>query len=258
MNPKSFLRLEHIYFSYYSNQGEIEVINDLNFSIQKGSFTAFVGPSGCGKSTILSLIAGLIEPTSGSLTFYSEDFNAPRIGYMLQHDHLLEWRDVYHNILLGLEIQRKLSKENVALVHELLEKYHLADVKKQKPSALSGGMRQRIALIRTLALKPDLLLLDEPFSALDYQTRLNVSMDVHDIIKSEQKTAILVTHDISEAVAMADTVIILSKSPCREKRIVPIEFEKHGVSRDCVRKSPLFQEYFDCIWRDLQDEKTEM
>lgn len=257
MSHKAFLRLEHVNFSYYSALGEIEVINDLNFSIEKGSFTAFVGPSGCGKSTILSLIAGLIQPTSGSLTFYSEDFNAPGIGYMLQHDHLLEWRDVYHNILLGLEIQHKITKENLTLVEQLLEKYHLSDVKNQKPSALSGGMRQRIALIRTLALRPDLLLLDEPFSALDYQTRLNVSMDVHSIIKSEEKTAILVTHDISEAVAMADTVIILSKSPCRAKKIIPIEFEKNGVSRDSVRKSPLFQDYFDCIWRDLKDEKEQ-
>lgn len=255
MSHKAFLRLEHVNFSYYSALGEIEVIKDLNFSVEKGSFTAFVGPSGCGKSTILSLIAGLLQPTKGSITFYSEDFNAPGIGYMLQHDHLLEWRDVYHNILLGLEIQRKITKDNLTLVNQLLEKYHLSNVKSQKPSALSGGMRQRIALIRTLALRPDLLLLDEPFSALDYQTRLNVSMDVHNIIKSEEKTAILVTHDISEAVAMADTVIILSKSPCRAKKIVPIEFEKNGVSRDCVRKSPLFQEYFDCIWRDLQDEK---
>lgn len=256
MSHKAFLRLEHINFSYYSALGEIEVIKDLNFSLEKGSFTAFVGPSGCGKSTILSLIAGLLQPTKGSLTFYSEDFNAPGIGYMLQHDHLLEWRDVYHNILLGLEIQRKITKDNLALVNQLLEKYHLSGVKNQKPSALSGGMRQRIALIRTLALRPDLLLLDEPFSALDYQTRLNVSMDVHNIIKSEEKTAILVTHDISEAVAMADTVIILSKSPCHAKKIVPIEFEKHGVSREAVRKSPLFQEYFDYIWRDLQDEKN--
>ncbi len=255
MKQTAFLSLKHVHFSYYSALGEIEVINDLNFSIEKGSFTAFVGPSGCGKSTILSLIAGLLQPTKGSLTFYSEDFNAPGIGYMLQHDHLLEWRDVYHNILLGLEIQRKITPQNLTLVDELLEKYHLADVKNKKPSALSGGMRQRIALIRTLALRPDLLLLDEPFSALDYQTRLNVSMDVHNIIKSEEKTAILVTHDISEAVAMADTVIILSKSPCRAKTIVPIEFEKHEITRENVRKSPLFQEYFDQIWRDLQNEK---
>lgn len=255
MSNKPFLRLEHVNFSYYSALGEIEVINDLNFSVEKGSFTAFVGPSGCGKSTILSLIAGLLKPTTGSLTFYSEDFSVPKIGYMLQHDHLLEWRDVYHNILLGLEIQRKMNSDNLGFVEELLEKYHLADVKKQKPSALSGGMRQRIALIRTLALKPDLLLLDEPFSALDYQTRLNVSMDVHNIIKSEHKTAILVTHDISEAVAMADTVMILSKSPCRTKNIISIEFERNGVVRDSVRKSPLFQEYFEQIWRDLQHEK---
>lgn len=254
---KSFLRLDGINFSYYGNLGEIKVLENINFTVEKGEFAVLVGPSGCGKSTILSLIAGLITPVSGFITFYSEDFLAPRIGYMLQHDHLLEWRDVYHNIMLGLEIQKNKTPENLALVDELLEKYNLFDFKKQKPSALSGGMRQRIALIRTLATRPDLLLLDEPFSALDYQTRLNVSGDVRNIIKSEKKTAILVTHDISEAIALGDTVFVLTKSPCSVKDIIPIEFEKNGIDRDEVRNSKLFQEYFDEIWREMQDENTE-
>lgn len=254
---KPILRLDHVNFSYYSNLGEVKVLNDINFTVEKGAFAALVGPSGCGKSTILSLIAGLLKPVSGFITYYSDDFNAPRVGYMLQHDHLLEWRSVYQNITLGLEIQKKKNKENLELVDELLDKYHLSNVRKQKPSALSGGMRQRIALIRTLALRPDLLLLDEPFSALDYQTRLNVSKDVHDIIKSEQKTAILVTHDISEAISMADVIFVLTKPPCTIKDVLPIEFEANGVLREDMRKSSLFQEYFDQIWREMQDENTE-
>lgn len=256
-HTKPFLRLDHVNFSYYSNLGEVKVLNDINLTVEKGAFAALVGPSGCGKSTILSLIAGLLRPVGGYITFYSEDFSAPRVGYMLQHDHLLEWRNVYQNITLGLEIQKKKTKENLELVDGLLDKYNLSNVKNQKPSALSGGMRQRIALIRTLAIRPDLLLLDEPFSALDYQTRLTVSKDVHDIIKSEQKTAILVTHDISEAISMADVVFVLTKSPCTIKDVIPIEFEANGIDREDVRKSGLFQEYFDKIWREMQHENTE-
>lgn len=254
----SFLRLDHVSFSYYSVLGEVSVLSDINFNVEKGAFVALVGPSGCGKSTILSLISGLLKPVGGYITFYSEDFHAPRVGYMLQHDHLLEWRDVYHNIMLGLEIQKTKTPENLNFVDELLEKYRLSDTKNKKPSALSGGMRQRIALIRTLATRPDLLLLDEPFSALDYQTRLRISSDVRDIIKTEEKTAILVTHDISEAVSMADVVIVLTKSPCSVKDIIPIEFEKNGINRNEIRKSKLFQEYFDRIWREMQDENTEI
>lgn len=255
---KPFLRLEHVSFSYYSVLGEVCVLNDINFHVEKGAFVALVGPSGCGKSTILSLISGLLKPVGGYITFYSDDFCAPKVGYMLQHDHLLEWRDVYHNIMLGLEIQKTKTPENLTLVDELLEKYKLSDTKNKKPSALSGGMRQRIALIRTLATRPDLLLLDEPFSALDYQTRLRISADVREIIKSEKKTAILVTHDISEAVSMADTVILLTKPPCTVKDIIPIEFEKNGIDRSEIRTSKLFQEYFDRIWREMQDENTEI
>lgn len=254
---QSFLRLDHVAFSYYGSLGEVHVLDDINFTVEKGAFAALVGPSGCGKSTILSLIAGLLAPVKGGITFYSEDFSAPRVGYMLQHDHLLEWRDVCHNITLGLEIQKKKNKENLEFADHLLEKYNLANVKYQKPSALSGGMRQRIALIRTLAIRPDLLLLDEPFSALDYQTRLLVSKDVRDIIKSEQKTAILVTHDISEAVSMADVVFVLTRPPCTVRDVVPIEFEANSIKREDIRKSALFQDYFDRIWREMKDENTE-
>lgn len=251
------LKLDHIAYTYYSDSGEVKVMENMDFTIEKGSFTAIVGPSGCGKSTILSLIAGLLSPSDGFITLYSDDFSAPKIGYMLQHDHLLEWRDIYHNIILGLEIQHKLTNEHLSFVDELLEKYNLLHTKKLFPSELSGGMRQRIALIRTLALKPDLLLLDEPFSALDYQTRLLVSEDVRRIIKSENKTALLVTHDIAEAISMADHILLLSKAPCQVKLSLPIDFEKHEIPRESVRDSKLFQDYFDLIWKELQNENNE-
>lgn len=253
---KAFLRFDQVDFSYYSSLGETQILNHMSFSIKRGSFTAIVGPSGCGKSTILSLIAGLLKPTHGFITFYTEDFSNPGIGYMLQHDHLLEWRNIYRNIILGLEIQNKMTVDNLKRVDSLLKKYNLNDAKYKKPSALSGGMRQRIALIRTLALNPDLLLLDEPFSALDYQTRLSVSKDVYDIIKSEQKTAILVTHDIAEAISLADNILVLSKAPCSIKDHIPIRFAENGIPRNTARSSKLFQNYFDQIWKELQDENT--
>lgn len=251
---KPIVRLENVSFSYQTAQGETSVLKDLSFGVEKGSFVAIVGPSGCGKSTILSLICGLIAPCDGSITFYSDDFSAPGIGYMLQHDHLLEWRTIYKNILLGLEIKRKITPENIQFVEQLLDKYNLSHTKNKRPSALSGGMRQRIALIRTLALKPDILLLDEPFSALDYQTRLNVSMDVYNIIKNENKTAILVTHDIAEAISLADTIVILSKSPCKIKKTLYLDFDAAGISRNEIRHTSLFQDYYEIIWRELENE----
>ena len=179
------IRFNHV--TYFYHQGDSgPVISDFNLELPNKSFTALIGPSGCGKTTLLSLISGLLKPTGGFITYSMDDFEPLQIGYMLQHDHLLEWRTIYQNILLGLEIQRKVTKENLAYIDSLLDKYSLMDVKDEKPSALSGGMRQRVALIRTLALKPNLLLLDEPFSALDYQTRLNVSDDIGSIIKEKE------------------------------------------------------------------------
>ena len=253
---KVFLHLQHINFSYFNEKGETRVIEDIDVSVEKGSFTVFVGPSGCGKSTILSLISGLNHPTGGIVSFNMENYKTPKIGYMLQHDQLFEWKNIYNNLMLGLEIQHIKTRQNIEFVNILLDKYKLKEVINKKPSELSGGMRQRIALIRTLAIHPDLLLLDEPFSALDYQTRLSVSQDVHDIIKKEQKTAILVTHDISEAISLADNIVILSKKPCKIKKVVPIEFEKKSILRENIRNSKLFQEYFDLIWKELQNEKN--
>lgn len=218
------LSMNHIYYSYHDKNGETPVIDDLSFSIEPGSFTAIVGPSGCGKSTILSLLCGLIKPESGSITIrHDSSDKASRMGYMLQKDNLFEWRSIYKNVLLGLEINNRKSPENIAYVNRLLEQYDLAEFKSSRPSQLSGGMRQRAALIRTLALKPDILLLDEPFSALDYQTRLEVREDICNILHREKKTVILVTHDIPEAVAMTDRVLVLTNRPAKLLKVIDIK-----------------------------------
>lgn len=218
------LSMNHIYYSYHDKNGETPVIDDLSFSIEPGSFTAIVGPSGCGKSTILSLLCGLIKPESGSISIkHDSSDKTSRMGYMLQKDNLFEWRSIYKNVLLGLEINNRKSPENIAYVNRLLEQYDLAEFKSSRPSQLSGGMRQRAALIRTLALKPNILLLDEPFSALDYQTRLEVREDICNILHREKKTVILVTHDIPEAVAMTDRVLVLTNRPAKLLKVIDIK-----------------------------------
>ena len=235
---ESILSLDHIYYSYHDKNGETPVINDLSFEIEPGSFTSIVGPSGCGKSTLLSLLCDLIKPESGTIYIRPPENNPDsRMGYMLQKDNLFEWRSIYKNVMLGLEINNKKTPENIAYVNHLLEQYELAEFKSARPSQLSGGMRQRAALIRTLALKPDILLLDEPFSALDYQTRLEVREDICNILRSEKKTVILVTHDISEAIAMTDHVLILTSRPAKLLKTINIE------SRDTLSS----QKYFDEI-----------
>ena len=235
---ESILSLDHIYYSYHDKNGETPVINDLSFEIKPGSFTSIVGPSGCGKSTLLSLLCDLIKPEAGTIYIRpSENNTDSRMGYMLQKDNLFEWRSIYKNVMLGLEINNKKTPENIAYVNHLLEQYDLAEFKSARPSQLSGGMRQRAALIRTLALKPDILLLDEPFSALDYQTRLEVREDICNILRSEKKTVILVTNDISEAIAMTDRVLILTSRPAKLLKTINIE------SRDTLSS----QKYFDEI-----------
>ena len=235
---ESILSLDHIYYSYHDKNGETPVINDLSFEIEPGSFTSIVGPSGCGKSTLLSLLCDLIKPEAGTIYIRPPENNPDsRMGYMLQKDNLFEWRSIYKNVMLGLEINNKKTPENIAYVNHLLEQYDLAEFKSARPSQLSGGMRQRAALIRTLALKPDILLLDEPFSALDYQTRLEVREDICNILRSEKKTVILVPHDITEAMAMTDRVLILTSRPAKLLKTINIE------SRDTLSS----QKYFDEI-----------
>lgn len=250
----SLLECKHVNYSYHTMSGETHALSDVSFQVNDGEFTVIVGPSGCGKSTLLSLICSLNEPESGSILLNGRSLSAHtdfHIGYMPQKDQLFEWRNVYGNITLGLEIQHRLSKENLEFTEKLMREYGLWDFRHVKPSQLSGGMRQRAALIRTLVLRPSLLLLDEPFSALDYQTRLTVSDDIYRIIKREHKTAILVTHDLAEAVSMADTVIVLSNRPATVVAKVPVHFSIEERTPMKSRNAPEFKEYFNMIWKEL-------
>ena len=250
------LSLKNISYSYHSLDGEIRALDDISFSVTAGEFLAIVGPSGCGKSTILSLIAGLLHPESGDITFYTADPQAPNpgIGYMLQHDHLFEWRDIYRNVTLGLEINKQLSPERKQKVLKMVEDYGLSPFLHKKPSELSGGLKQRAALVRTMAMEPEILLLDEPFSALDYQTRLSVSSDICRIIRLSGKTAILITHDLSEAISLADRVIVLSKRPAVVKAEIPIHLTLLDDSPLAARNAPEFKDYFNQLWEELNDE----
>ena len=250
---KPLLEIRDVSLSYHTSAGETPALSHLTFNLMPGEFLAVVGPSGCGKSTLLNLICGLLSAEEGTLLMNDTipSPGDPRIGYMLQKDHLLEWRTIYQNVILGLEIRRELTPEKLEYIEEMLCTYGLDKFRNARPSQLSGGMRQRAALIRTLALKPELLLLDEPFSALDYQTRLNVSDDIGRILKKERKPAILVTHDISEAISMADRVIILTKRPATVARIVTIDLSLTDRTPLSSRNAPQFKSYFNLIWKEL-------
>ena len=247
------LEMQHITYSYHTTEGETKALEDVSFSVSEGEFIAIVGPSGCGKSTLLSIICGILKPEKGLIKMNGKNLkqSTTNIGYMLQHDHLFEWRTVYHNVLLGLEVRHMLSAKTRKKALELLEQYDLQQFKNSRPSQLSGGMRQRVALIRTLVLEPELLLLDEPFSALDYQTRLTVGNDIGQILKHEHKTAILVTHDLSEAVSLADRVLILTPRPATISKIVDISFELENDTPMHRRNAPEFKNYFNLIWEEL-------
>lgn len=249
---KVFLSVRDLSHVYHSKTGETPALTHICFDLLPGEFTAIVGPSGCGKSTLLDLIAGLIPLQQGEI-IYPDTAHPPVIGYMLQKDHLLEYRTIYKNILLGLEIQQQCTEKNIAYVLSLMEQYDIADFAGAYPGELSGGMRQRAALIRTLATHPDFLLLDEPFSALDYQTRLDVSSDIGKIIREQGLTALLVTHDLSEAISIADRIIVLGKRPGSIRSIIPVDFqEKVRPSPEEARLHPAFQKYFDQIWKELK------
>lgn len=237
--------------TFYTKEGELEVLKDINFSLNEGQILTLLGPSGSGKSTILNILTKLLKPTSGDVVIKGN------IGYMFQKDHLLEWRNIMDNITIGLEIQNNKTKESIEQVEKLLKTYGLWEYRYMYPKELSGGMRQRVALIRTLAVNPDILLLDEPFSALDYQTRLLVSDDVFKIIKNENKSAILVTHDISEAISMSDVVVALSKRPATVKNIYNIDLRQNeNLTPLQTRKVPEFQNYFDILWKELDSNET--
>ena len=247
-----FLSVENINLTYQTPEGETQAVKDVSFTVREGEFISIVGPSGCGKSSLLSCIAGVTLPTKGRIMLEGRRINgiSNDVGYMLQSDNLMPWRNIYKNAVLGLEIQKKLTDENISYVRELLKKYGLWEFRNSYPASLSGGMRQRVALIRTLAVRPRLLLLDEAFSALDYQTRVNVSRDVYNILRNEKQTMIMVTHDIPEAVSMSDRVIVLSQRPAVIAKIVDIPF---GAQRDtvAVRNTQQYRDCYDIVWKEM-------
>ena len=247
------LELKNISKIYQDDNGETLAIKNFSYKFENGEFVTLLGPSGCGKSTLLSIIAGLESPSSGNVLLNGIDITNKRsnIGYMLQKDYLLEWRTILKNVILGLEIKKELTNENVEYAKKLLETYGLSDFIDKYPSQLSGGMKQRVALIRTLATKPEILLLDEAFSALDYQNSLDVSTDVYRIIKSENKSTIMVTHDIPEAISMSDKIIVLSHRPATIKNIHEIKFDIKNRNPLNCRDHPDFHKYFDTIWKEL-------
>ena len=242
---KNVLRLEGVSKKYQAKNGETVALKEISFNVKEGEFVSIIGPSGCGKSTLLSIIAGLESKNSGEIYIDGE------IGYMLQKDSLLEWRTIYNNVMFGLEVRHMKNKEKEDYVKQLLKKYKLYEFKDKYPSQLSGGMRQRVALIRTLAIKPRILLLDEAFSALDYQTRIMVTKDIYKILKNENITALIVTHDISEAISMSDRVIVLTHRPAKVKSICNIEFDIDNRDPINCRESSKFSKYYDLLWKEL-------
>ena len=253
---EQILNLQHVSYTYHTLEGETLTLSDISFALNQGEFAAIVGPSGCGKSTLLSLICGLLTYSEGQIKINGKHLkeSTTNVGYMLQHDELFEWRTIYNNVILGLEVQHSLTARTRKRAHELLEIYGLGDFENSRPSELSGGMRQRAALIRTLVLEPELLLLDEPFSALDYQTRLQVGDDIGQIIRNEGKSALLVTHDLSEAISLADRVIVLSSRPATIRQTIPLIFHLEHDTPLNRRSAPEFKNYFNLIWKELNDD----
>lgn len=246
--PNKILEIKDLRKIYHSKKGETLAVDSFSYSLLKGDFVSIVGPSGCGKSTILSILCDLMPKSSGEIILKDNI----KLGYMLQNDCLFPFRTVLENCLLGLEISKSLNEKTKKYVIDLLTKYGLKDFINSYPDSLSGGMKQRVALIRTLATKPDILLLDEPFSALDYQSRLAVSDDVYKIIKNENKSVIMVTHDLSEAISMSDKIIVLSNRPCRIKDIYEVVLSKKSTPIE-NRKAIEFPYYYDLIWRDIDE-----
>lgn len=243
------LEVSNLNKNFYSRKGELEVLKDLNLKVEKGQIISLIGPSGCGKSTILNIISGLEDPSSGVINTNG------KIGYMFQKDHLFPWLTIEDNILIGIKINKKVDNEDRKKAHLLLEKYDLIDFKHHHPHQLSGGMRQRVSLIRTLMTDPEILLLDEPFSALDAQTKINVIEDVYKIIKEEKKTTILVTHDISEAISFSDKIYLLTKRPSYIFKELEIKLNYDFDSPLSKRTAPEFKDYFNEIWSDLDEKK---
>jgi NitT/TauT family transport system ATP-binding protein len=255
----SFLTVDQLTHAYFSTQSVTTALENITLKVEEGEFISFLGPSGCGKTTLLSLIAGLLSPTIGTIKIQSENVQKAhnQIGYMFQQDYLFPWRTIEENIFIGLKIQHKLNKMSRTFALDLLEQLNLSHTRNKYPYELSGGMRQRIALVRTLATQPVLLLLDEPFSALDYQTKLKLENLVFNTLKQHQKTALLVTHDIGEAIAMSDRVIVLSANPGSIKSIHMIPRQLQEMEPFDVRNHADYKDIFQMIWEELNDLEVE-
>ncbi len=248
------VELKEVGMKYHTLEGETEALKELSFTIKDNEFISLIGPSGCGKSTTLSLLAGLLTATEGKVMIDGVEIRGvnEKVGYMLQEDYLFPWRTILDNVLLGLEVKGKLNQTTEDKARSLLKDYGLAGFENYYPNQLSGGMRQRVALARTLAFEPDILLLDEPFSALDYHTKLALEDEVAQILREENKTVILVTHDIGEAIAMSDRVLLFSERPGVIKKEYKIDLTIEGdFSTFKAREAPEFNRYFNSIWKEL-------
>ncbi len=244
---KTLLSIKNLKKIYHDLDGEVCAIGDVSIDVYDKELISIVGPSGCGKTSLLSILSNLEEKSDGIISFNKDNV---KLGYMLQKDALFPWKTVLDNCLIGLEITHTLNNETKERVIKLLNTYGLGEFINKYPDSLSGGMKQRAALIRTLATDPDILLLDEPFSALDYVTRLALSDDLYKIIKNEGKTAILVTHDLAEAISLSDRVVVLTKRPSTVKKIYDIQLTNQSTPIN-NRKCKEFNTYYDEIWRDL-------
>lgn len=254
----AFLTLDKVTHHYFSSSGYTKALDNISFSVKEGEFVALLGPSGCGKSTVLSIIAGILKQTAGDVLLEQKPITESKlaIGYMLQQDYLFPWKTIENNVLLGPAINRTLTSETKETAHELLEEVGLPDMEERYPSSLSGGMRQRAALVRTLINDPKILLLDEPFSALDYQTKLKLEDLVSKLLKTYQKTAVLVTHDIGEAIAMSDRIIVMDANPGTIASVFDVPIELRDEQPFLVRRHPKYQLLFDRIWNELDQKET--
>lgn len=251
----TFLTVSKVHHTYFSSKTATEALQDINLSIDKGEFVSFIGPSGCGKTTLLSILAGLFRPTAGKVLIDNQDIHENAdlsIGYMLQQDYLFPWKTIEENVILGLKLLNKEKEAANELASKLLNDVGLPPVEKKYPRELSGGMRQRVALARTLAVDPKILLLDEPFSALDYQSKLKLEDLVHKLMKEYGKTAVLVTHDIGEAIAMSDRIFLFSARPGRLHQTFEVPEEVRRLTPFEARANPSYSTLFQTIWKELE------
>jgi NitT/TauT family transport system ATP-binding protein len=251
----NFLSLDTIHHTYFSPKTATNALSNISFNVNEGEFISFIGPSGCGKTTLLSIIAGLIKPTEGKVLLHGKPVNSEKnqMGYMLQQDYLFPWKTIEENIFLGLKIMENLTEEKKREAYRLLEELGLPGVAASYPRELSGGMRQRVALIRTLITEPKILLLDEPFSALDYQTKLKLEDLIFTTLKSLNKTAVLVTHDIGEAIAMSDRIILFASKPGRIHRVFDVPQVLKELKPFTVRNHAAYPPFFQTIWKELEN-----